>query len=124
MRVLGILAGSVLWILAGVLGLVGALLCVTLILLPLGIPVLWLARKLFRAAMAMMVPRKARHPVAAAAESISSGADDARKRMSKRMSKNVTKPMSKKVAKPMSKKASKAADQGRSFLKHQRKRFA
>jgi hypothetical protein len=82
--------------------------------------------------MALMVPRKARHPVAGGAQSISSGADDARKRMSKRMSKNVTKPMekkvakpmSKKVAKPMSKKASKAADQGRSFLKHQRKRFA
>ena len=112
MRVLGILGGSVLWILAAVLGLVGAVLCVTIILLPLGIPVLWLAKKLFTASMAMMVPHKVRHPVAHAADSLRSGTDDARKQMSK------------KLAKPMSNKASKAADHGRSFLKDQRKRFA
>ncbi|WP_454198609.1 hypothetical protein [Nocardia sp. Marseille-Q1738] len=48
--VLGILTavlGTVLGILAAVLWLVGALLCVTVILLPLGIPVVKLARRLF-----------------------------------------------------------------------------
>ncbi len=37
MRLLRGLPGAVLWILAAVLGLVGVLLCVTIILLPLGV---------------------------------------------------------------------------------------
>lgn len=48
MRLLGILLGSVVWLVSGLLGLVGLLLCVTIILLPLGIPVLWLAKRLSR----------------------------------------------------------------------------
>jgi hypothetical protein len=39
--------GAGVWIFAGLVGLVGALLCVTIILLPLGIPVLMLAKRLF-----------------------------------------------------------------------------
>jgi hypothetical protein len=62
MRIPRALLGSVLWILAGVVGLVGALLCVTLILLPVGIPLLMLARKLFRYSMTLFLPRVVRHP--------------------------------------------------------------
>ena len=40
MRLLRGLLGALLWILASVLGLVGVLLCVTIILLPVGIPAL------------------------------------------------------------------------------------
>jgi hypothetical protein len=63
MRALRALVGSLLWILAGVVGLVGALLCVTVILLPVGIPLLLLARRLFRYSMVFFLPRTVRHPV-------------------------------------------------------------
>ena len=46
MRLLRGLLGAVLWILAALLGLVGFVLCVTVILLPLGIPLLGVARRL------------------------------------------------------------------------------
>ena len=104
MRLLRALGGSLLWILAGVIGLVGVLLSVTIILLPVGIPLLWLARKLFRAAMVLLVPKKARHPVEVAADSVRDRAGDARSALSSTVSS--------------------AVDHGRSFLKHQRKRFA
>ncbi len=55
--VLGILTallGTVLGILAAVLWLVGALLCVTVILIPLGIPVVRLANRLFGIARKLM----------------------------------------------------------------------
>jgi hypothetical protein len=42
---------------------VGLILCVTLILLPLGIPVLMLARRVFTLAGRMVVPRAVRHPL-------------------------------------------------------------
>jgi len=60
MKVLSALAGALIWILACVVGLLGALLSVTIILLPLGIPLLMLARWLFRSAAALFVPRKLR----------------------------------------------------------------
>jgi len=55
--VLGIvtaLLGTVLGLLASVLWLVGAVLCVTLILIPLGIPVMKLAGRLFALARQLM----------------------------------------------------------------------
>ncbi|RZL81629.1 MAG: hypothetical protein EOP32_14305 [Rhodococcus sp. (in: high G+C Gram-positive bacteria)] len=55
--VLGILSavlGTVLGIVAGVLWLVGAVLCATVILLPLGIPVVKLANRLFTLAGQLM----------------------------------------------------------------------
>ena len=52
MRLLRGLLAALLWILAGVLALVGLLLCVTLILLPLGVP-----------AVRLMLPRMFTHPV-------------------------------------------------------------
>jgi hypothetical protein len=57
------LGASLLWILAGLLGLVGALLCVTIILLPVGIPLIMMARRLFSYSMVVLVPSKVRHPV-------------------------------------------------------------
>jgi hypothetical protein len=62
MTVLRALLGSLLWILACVVGLLGVLLSVTLILLPVGIPLLFLARKLFKYSMTFFLPRAVRHP--------------------------------------------------------------
>ena len=55
--------GGLLWIVASLVGLVAGILCVTVILLPLGIPLLGLARKLFGQATTMMLPRSLSHPV-------------------------------------------------------------
>lgn len=63
MRLLRGLPGAVLWILAAVLGLVGALLCVTVILLPVGIPLVKLAGRLFSRSVQLMLPRGLAHPV-------------------------------------------------------------
>lgn len=63
MKPLRWLGASLIGLVAGVLGLVGVLLCVTVIGLPLGIPVLMLAGKLGRWAGQLVVPRKLRHPV-------------------------------------------------------------
>ena len=49
MRILRWLAAGLLGTVAGLLGLVGVILCATLILLPLGIPVLMITRRLFAA---------------------------------------------------------------------------
>jgi hypothetical protein len=62
-RVLRALAGVLLWIVAALVGLIGALLSVTLILLPVGIPLLFLAKKLFTTSVQLMMPRKLAHPV-------------------------------------------------------------
>ena len=63
MRLLRGLLGAVLWILASVLGLVGLVLCVTIVLLPVGIPLMGVARRLFTSAVQFMLPRALAHPV-------------------------------------------------------------
>lgn len=63
MRLLRGLPGAVLWILAAVLGLVGVLLCATVILLPVGIPLVKLAARLFIHSIQLMLPRALAHPV-------------------------------------------------------------
>ena len=63
MRLLRGLLGALLWILAAVLGLVGLVLCVTVVLLPLGIPVVGLAGRLFTHAVKLMLPRLVAHPI-------------------------------------------------------------
>ena len=63
MRLLRGLLGALLWILAAVLGLVGLVLCVTVILLPLGIPMVMLAGRLFTHAVKLMMPRSLAHPI-------------------------------------------------------------
>jgi hypothetical protein len=68
----GLLA-SVLWLVAGLVGLVGVILSVTVVLLPLGIPVLLLAKRIFGYSVTVLVPRKVRHPVAEAGKSTRRG---------------------------------------------------
>jgi hypothetical protein len=63
MRILRGLLGALLWILAALLGLVGFVLCVTVILLPLGIPLLVVARRLLTRAVQLMLPRSLAHPI-------------------------------------------------------------
>lgn len=63
MRLFRGLGGALLWIGAALLGLVGVVLCVTVILLPLGIPLLGLARRMFTRAVALMLPRAVSHPL-------------------------------------------------------------
>ena len=63
MKILRRLLGALLWVLAGLLALVGLLLCVTLILLPFGVPVLNYARRLWAWAVRLMLPRMFTHPV-------------------------------------------------------------
>src|SRR5690242_2718516 len=63
MRLLRGLGGAVLWILASLLGLVGILLCITVILLPVGLPLVKLAGQLFARSMQLMLPRALAHPV-------------------------------------------------------------
>jgi hypothetical protein len=63
MRLLRGLAGALLWILSLVLVLVALLLCVTVILLPVGIPLLGYARRLFFFSLRLVLPRALAHPV-------------------------------------------------------------
>ena len=63
MRLLRGLLGALLWIVAALLGLVGLVLCVTIILLPVGIPVLGLSRRLITQAVQLMLPKAMAHPI-------------------------------------------------------------
>lgn len=63
MRLLRGLGGALLWIVAALLGLVGVVLCVTVILLPIGIPLVKMAGSLLRRAVQLMLPRALAHPV-------------------------------------------------------------
>ncbi|HEX6517459.1 MAG TPA: hypothetical protein VF049_17980 [Nocardioidaceae bacterium] len=62
MRLLRGVLGALAWIAAALLGLVAAILCVTVILLPLGIPLLAVSRRLFGQAVKLMLPPKVVHP--------------------------------------------------------------
>ena len=70
MRLLRGLGGAVLWILASLLGLVGVLLCVTVILLPVGLPLVRLAGQLFTRSLRLMLPRALAHPVNEVAKAV------------------------------------------------------
>jgi hypothetical protein len=63
MRLLRGLGGLLLWIGAAVLGLVAIILCATVILLPLGLPLLGYARRLLTQSVKLMAPRAVAHPV-------------------------------------------------------------
>ena len=63
MRVLRGLLGSLLWIVAALLGLVSLILCVTVILLPLGIPLFKVSKRLFGKSVRLMLPHAVAHPV-------------------------------------------------------------
>ena len=63
MRVLRGALGALLWVVAGLVGLVSLLLCVTVILLPLGIPLFRASKALFAKALRLMMPRAVAHPI-------------------------------------------------------------
>jgi hypothetical protein len=63
MRLLRGLGGALLWVVASLVGLVAVVLCVTVILLPLGIPLLMVAKKMFGRAVGLMLPRTVSHPI-------------------------------------------------------------
>jgi hypothetical protein len=77
MRVLRAAGGCLLLILTGVVGLLGAVLSVTIILLPIGLPLLWSAKKLFGFSMALFLPRAVRHPAQELGKKARGGASDA-----------------------------------------------
>ena len=114
MRMLRALLGSLLWILACVVGLVGAVLCVTLILLPLGIPLLLLARKLFAYSMTFFLPRVVRHPAKELRAKSSKGVSDAADSLG----------LSGKTLKRARKRGRKTGKKGRKVLARQAKRVA
>ena len=62
MRFARALLGGLLWLLASLVGLVGIIACVTLILLPIGIPLLGLARRLFGKSVRLFLPPALAHP--------------------------------------------------------------
>ncbi len=70
MRMVRGMGGALLWIVACVIGLLGAVLSITLILLPLGLPLLLMSRKLFGVAMKLFMPRSISHPVEEAGKSL------------------------------------------------------
>ena len=70
MRLLRGLLGALLWIVAAVLGLLGLVLCVTVILLPVGIPLLGVAGRLLTRAVQLMLPRALAHPIDEATKSV------------------------------------------------------
>jgi hypothetical protein len=101
------LGASLLWILAGVVGLLGIILSATLILLPVGIPLVMLAKKIFGYSMVLLVPGKVRHPVASMEDSVQSGT----KRLFKRSKASAANPArlgKKSTTKRLKKKAKKA----------------
>ena len=116
MRTLRALVGSLLWILSGVLGLVGVILCVTVILLPLGIPLLGLARRLFRYSMVFFVPRAVRHPAQELGKSARSSAKDAASGRPRPTSKKARKRAKAKAGKKAKRARKKVAKRGKSLL--------
>lgn len=80
MKPLRWLLAGLLWILAGVVGLVGAIACVTVILLPVGIPLLMLARRLGTWAGKLLVPKAVRHPARELGKKGSDATDKVNKR--------------------------------------------
>jgi hypothetical protein len=82
-RLLRGVAGALLWILALVVGLLGVLLSVTIVLLPVGIPLLFLAKKLFTTSMQLFLPRKVAHPVKTAKDAVADTSGDLSKKLRK-----------------------------------------
>lgn len=81
MRVLRWLAGALVWILALVVGLVAGVLCITILLLPLGLPLLAGARRLFGTATKLMLPRAMTSPVEELGRSVRKRGRKARRKL-------------------------------------------
>jgi hypothetical protein len=83
-RALRWLAGALVWLLAALLGVVGVVLSITIILLPLGLPVLWLTRRLFGVASRLMLPRALTHPVDEAGKAVKKQGRKSKKKLQKK----------------------------------------
>jgi hypothetical protein len=115
MRLLRGLGGAVLWILASLLGLVGVLLCVTVILLPVGVPLMKLAGQLFTRSLQLMLPRALAHPVNEVAKAV------------EKKDRKITKAADKenrRIRAAASHKASDTAKSARKFTRKMRKRVS
>jgi hypothetical protein len=104
MRLLRGLLGVLLWILAALLGLVGLVLCVTIVLLPLGLPLAAFAGRLLSRAVQLMLPRAVAHPV--------------------HVAKKASKKRSRKVGAAVSDAAGDVTKRGRRVWRQERKRLA
>jgi hypothetical protein len=76
MRVLRGLSGALLWIVASVVGLLAVVLCVTVILLPVGIPLLMVAKRMFGKSVGLLLPRALTHPVDEGSKKMRKGRKD------------------------------------------------
>jgi hypothetical protein len=83
MRLLRGLGGALLWILSALLALVAVILCVTVILLPVGIPLLGYARRMFTTSLKLILPRAVSHPIETADEAVAKRGRKARKSAAK-----------------------------------------
>ena len=108
MRVLRGLLGTLLWIVAALVGLVSLILCVTVILLPLGIPLFKVSKTLFGKSVRLMLPHAVAHPVKHAGKKSNKVKDKV---------KDKAKPETPEVLQ-------KAGKKGRKLAKKQRKRLA
>jgi hypothetical protein len=99
-----------LWIVAGVVGLLGVVLSVTVILLPLGLPLLGLSRRLFGQSMRLVLPRTVTHPADELKKSARTKKDDVASAAPD--------------TKRLRKKGRKATKKGKKLVKKQRKRVA
>jgi hypothetical protein len=72
-----------LWVVASVVALLAVVLCVTIILLPLGIPLLMVAKRMFGQAVGLMLPRGLTHPVDEGSKKAKKGSKRGRKKAGK-----------------------------------------
>ena len=82
MRILRGMAGALLWIVAAVLGL-AVVLCITVILLPVGPPLLGVSRRVFGMAVRLMLAREVAHPVEQTRKRLRGQIDDASSQIKK-----------------------------------------
>jgi len=111
-----------LWIVASLVGLLGIVACVTLILLPVGIPLLMVARRLFGKSFRLFMPPAIANPVK---ETRSRG--QKRREAAGRLGRQARRKMADKtpsvepVAKQAKQKAKGAQKKSRKFMKRKRK---
>src|SRR5687767_10615527 len=78
MRILRGVAGALLWIVAAVCGLVAVVLCISIMLLPVGLPVLGGSRRVIGMAVALVLPSEVVNQVEQTRKRLGGEMDDAR----------------------------------------------
>ena len=116
MKALRWLLASLVGLVGGIVALLGVVLCVTLILAPLGIPLLFLARRLFKLSGQLVVPRSVRHPIDSLQAKGSDAAETVRKR-GRKAGKNTRKELQKKTGKKPGKKLRKKSERASKRMK-------